>query len=92
MMWAIDELKKLSEVQPDIVERILEEVRVREPELYKSMVIGAYVDEKISLSKAAELLNVTRNELQKELKEKGIPIRTLSKEDVIAEADAIRTW
>ena len=59
-------------------------------ELYK--LINAYLDEKINLGKAAELLGVHRLELQKELREKGIPIRGLSKEDVIAEVEAIREW
>jgi predicted HTH domain antitoxin len=49
-------------------------------------------EEKINLGKAAELLGVHRLELQNELREKGVPIRGLSKEDVIAEAEAIREW
>ena len=56
------------------------------------MVIGAYTDGKISLSKAAELLRMTRIELQKELLKKGVPVRTLSKEDVIAEVEALQLW
>jgi predicted HTH domain antitoxin len=35
---------------------------------------------------------VHRLELQKELREKGVPIRGLSKKDVIAEVEAIREW
>ena len=49
-------------------------------------------EEKINLGKAAELLGVHRLELQEELREKGVPIRGLSKEDVIAEVEAIRGW
>ena len=49
-------------------------------------------EEKINLGKAAELLGVHRLELQKELREKGVPIRGLAKEDVIAEVEAIREW
>jgi hypothetical protein len=45
--------------------------------------INAYLDEKINLGKAAELLGVHRLELQNELREKGVPIRGLSKENAI---------
>ena len=54
--------------------------------------INAYIDEKINLSKAAELLSLTRIELEKELKIKGIPIRYPSKEDIVAEVEAIKEW
>ncbi len=54
--------------------------------------VNAYLDEKINLSKAAELLGVDRMELQTELRAKGVPIRFLSKEDVIAETEAIKEW
>ena len=56
------------------------------------MILNAYLDEMINLGKAAELLRVHRLELQRELREKDVPIRGLSKEDVIAEAEAIREW
>lgn len=92
MMWIVDELRKLSEFQPNVVEEILQDVKEKHPDLHRSMVIGAYVDDKISLGKAAELLGITRNELEREFKEKGIPLRALHKEDVIAEVDAIKKW
>jgi len=91
-MWAIEELKKLGEVQPEILNKLLDEIWKNNPEIYKSVVISAYVDGKINLSKAAELIGVSRIELQKELVEKGIPIRALSKEDVVAEVEALRLW
>lgn len=53
---AVEELKKLSEIQPEIVESALQRLWKEEPHIYKSIIISAYVDEKISLSKAAELL------------------------------------
>jgi predicted HTH domain antitoxin len=91
MMWILDELKKI-EVQPEVINRPISEIRRSSPEIYKSLVIGAYVDGKINLSKAAELLGVTRIELQRKLKEKGVPIRVPSKEDVTAEAEAAKRW
>ena len=90
--WAVEELKKLSEIQPEIVESALQRFWREEPHIYKSIIISAYVDEKISLSKAAELLGITRIELEKEFKEKGIPIRSLSRKDVVAEVEALKTW
>ena len=92
MQWEVEELHKLSKIQPDIVGGALKELWQRNPDLYKSIVINAYIDEKLNLGKAAELLGVDRMELQKELRVKGIPIRFLSKEDVIAETEAIKEW
>ena len=92
LSWTVEELKKLSEIQPEIVERALQHLWKVEPHIYKSIIISAYIDEKISLSKAAELLGITRIELEKEFKEKGIPLRLLSKKDVVAEVEALRAW
>ena len=89
MEWEVEELCKLSKIQPEILEVALKELWQRKPALYNSVIISAYLDEKINLGKAAELLGV---QLQKELREKGIPIRGPSKEDVIAEVEAIREW
>lgn len=92
MEWEVEELHKLSKIQPDIINSALKELWQRNPDLYKSIVINGYLDEKINLSKAAELLGVDRMELQTELRTKGVPIRFLSKEDVIAETEAIKEW
>jgi predicted HTH domain antitoxin len=90
--WAVEGLKKLNEIEPESIEEILGGIREENPQIFKSLVIGAYVDEKISLSKAAELLEMTRIELQKEFREKGVPIRSISQEDVIAEVEAMKQW
>jgi len=92
MEWEIEEMCKLGKIQPELLEVALEELWQRKPALYKSVVINAYLDEKINLGKAAELLGVHRLELQKELIEKGVPIRGLSKDEVIAEVGAIKAW
>jgi len=90
--WEVEELCKLGKIQPDILETALKELWQRKPSLHKSVILNAYLDEKINLGKAAELLGGHRLELQEELREKGIPIRGLSKEDVIAEVEATREW
>ncbi len=92
MAWVIEELQKISEIKPETIGNILEDIKNRSPEIFKSLVISAYLDGKISIGKAAEMLDVTRIELQKEFKNKGIPLRVVSKEDVIAEVEAIRSW
>jgi predicted HTH domain antitoxin len=53
-------------------------------------VVIAYIDGKISLSKASELLGLTRIELETEFKARGIPIRSLSEDDVTAEVEMLR--
>lgn len=77
--WAVEELIKLNEIQPEIVESALQHLWKIEPHIYKSIVISAYIDEKISLSKAAQLLGITRIELEREFTEKGIPLQTALK-------------
>ena len=83
MEWEVEELCKLGKIQPEMLEAAFKELWQRKPALYKSVIINAYLDEKINLGKAAELLGMHRLELQRELREKGVPIRVLSEEDVI---------
>jgi predicted HTH domain antitoxin len=92
VQWEVEELKKLSESQPDLVESALRDLWRRNPGLHRSIVISAYLDGKISLGKAAELLGITRWELQSEFLAKGVPLRSLTKEDVLAEVEALRRW
>lgn len=92
MLWEVEELIKLSEIQPEMVEDALKDLWEKKPSLHKSVVINAYLDSKISLAKASDILDVSRVELEKELREKGIPIRHLSREDVNAEVEAIKGW
>jgi predicted HTH domain antitoxin len=92
MQWEVEELKKLSETQPDLVEPALKDLWQRNPDLYRSIVTSAYLDGKISLGKAAELLGMTRWELQREFITRGVPLRFLTEEDVLAEVKAIQQW
>ncbi|MBF0289415.1 MAG: UPF0175 family protein [SAR324 cluster bacterium] len=92
MLWEVEELQKVSEVHPEVVKKALNELWKRNPDLHKEVVINAYLDEKINLGKAAERLNISRLELEQELKEKGIPVRHLCKEDIVAEVEAIKEW
>ncbi len=90
MRWELEQLWKLSEAQPDVDEEALQTLWQQRPELLRRVVIGAYLDQQLSLSKAAELLGLTRGELQRQLVQEGIPVRTLSEDEVTAEVEALR--
>jgi len=92
MSWQVEELNKISEMQPEIIEDALSALWRNNPDLYRMVVVNAYIDRKINLGKAAELLGISRLELEKELRAKGIPVRQLSAEDIVAEVEAIKTW
>jgi len=77
----ISEFEKIAALNPDRIITLLK----KDKELFWEIIVSAYLDRKISLGKAAELLGITREELIKEFHKRGIPIRKLSKEDVIAE-------
>jgi len=88
-LWIIRELEKIANVHPKRLEKFLEHLK-KDRELFREIVISAYVDGVISLSKATELLEVTRKELAEELKKKEITVRKLSKEDILAEVEAVK--
>jgi predicted HTH domain antitoxin len=46
-----------------------------DPDLHWAIVVGAYLDEQISLAKAAELLGTDQWSLAEEFQQRGIPIR-----------------
>lgn len=92
MLWEVEELKKLSEIQPEVVEDGLKALWDKKPILHKKVVINAYMDGKVNLGKAAEILEMSRLELERELKEKGVPVRHLTAADVSAEVEAIKEW
>ena len=89
---ALEELGRLGEIEPEIVDLAIQRLWHEFPDLYRKIVTNAYLDEKINLGKAAELLSVTRAELEQEFTKKGVPVRRLSMDDLHAEVDAIRQW
>lgn len=92
--WTYDQLNKVRQYRPELVDSAIEKLLNQQSELWKLVVIGAYLDEQINLGKAAELLNMHRLELQAELQTQGIPLRLGV--DTIEEADAefvaIQQW
>lgn len=92
--WVLEELKKLSAVQPNLVNDALEKLLREHPNLRWAIVVGAYLDGHINLGKAAELLGVHRLELQREFLRKGIPLRLGPEtvEEAKAEVEAWTEW
>jgi predicted HTH domain antitoxin len=90
MRWEFEQLGKLSEEQPELADEALQVLRKHQPEVWQRVIISAYLDQQISLSKAAELVGVTRLELQRQFLQQGIPVRMLSLDEVQAEVEALR--
>ena len=92
--WEIDQLLKLRERQPDLIDPALQRLVHENPDIRWSMVIGAYQDRQINLGKAAELLDLTELELRDRFVELGIPLRIGSADltEARAEVAAIRAW
>ena len=92
--WTVEQLLKLRRYQPEIVDQAIEEMLEQHTDLRWSIVVGAYLDEEINLSKAAELLEMHRLELQEHFIAKGIPLRFGPEtiEEARAEMLAIEAW
>ena len=92
--WAIDQLLKLRERQPDLIDPALQRLVHENPDIRWSMVIGAYQDRQINLGKAAELLGLAELELRDKFIELGIPLRVGPADlaEARAEAEAVRAW
>ncbi len=92
--WTYNQLIKVRQYRPELVDQVIEELLNRQAELRWLVVVGAYLDEEINLGKAAELLGIHRLELQEQFLEQGIPLRfgvdTL--EEAHAEMAAISQW
>lgn len=92
--WTINQLLKLRRYQPEMVDQAIEAVLAQSKALQWAIILGAYLDEEISLAKAAELLNLHRLELQERFIIQGIPLRlgasTIA--EARAELTAIEAW
>jgi len=92
--WPLEQLVKLQRLQPSLVQRALQRLLDEDEELRWSVVINTYLDEEISLARAASLLGLHPLELRERFIEKGIPLHLgpTDKADAQAEVDAIRAW
>ena len=92
--WEVEQLLKLRERQPDLIEPALRRLVRENDDVRWSVVVGGYQDRQINLGKAAELLHMTELELRDCFIELGIPLR-LGPADLAearAEVEAMRTW
>jgi len=92
--WELDQLFKLRERQPDLLEPVVKRLMQENKAICWSMVVGAYEDRQINLGKAAELLGVTELELRQRFIALGIPLRVGPADlaEARAEVEAVRAW
>jgi len=92
--WLLGQLIKLQRSQPSLVQRALQRLLDEDENLRWSIVVNAYLDEEISLARAASLLGLHPLELRERFIEKGIPLHLgpADKADAQAEVDALRAW
>ena len=92
--WMLEQLVKVEQHQPEMVDRAMKEMLAQQGDLRWSVVVGAYLDGEINLGKAAELLGMHRLALQEKFVEQSIPVRlgpdTI--EEARAELAAIESW
>jgi hypothetical protein len=92
--WQLRQLIKLERSQPSLVRRALNHIFEEAESLRWPVVVGAYLDEEISQTRAPAMLGLHPLELRKQFMTKGVPL-LLGPEnfaDAQAEIDAIRTW
>jgi len=92
--WPLERLVKLQRTQPTLVQRALQRLLDEDEELRWSVVVSAYLDERISLARAATLLGLHPLELRERFIEKGIALYLgpVDEADAQAEVDALRAW
>jgi len=92
--WEIDQLFKLWERQPDLLESVVQRLVQENEDIRWSVVVGAYQDRQINLGKAAELLGLAELELRQRFIELGVPLRVGSADlaEARAEVEAVRAW
>ena len=90
----IDQLLKLRERQPGLIEPALQRLVQENQDIRWSIVVGAYQDQQINLGKAAEWLGLTELELRERFIELGIPLRVGPADLVEAreEVAEVRAW
>ncbi|MEJ2212447.1 MAG: UPF0175 family protein [Anaerolineae bacterium] len=92
--WELDQLIKLRERQPELVETAVSRLIRENDEIRWSVAVGAYQEGQVNLGKAAELLDMTEVELRERFTELGIPLRIGPADlaEARAEVNAIRAW
>ena len=84
----IDQLQKMAQADSNTIEPLFDMLLQRVPELWRKLVVGAYLDDAINLGKAAKLLGVHPVELRREFIKEGIPVKIGVESVAQAKADA----
>jgi predicted HTH domain antitoxin len=86
------QLEKVAQIEPEKIKRLFDVFPKQFPELWRTVVIGAYLNDDINLSKAAELLGKHPIELRNDFIKQGIPIKigTQSLEEAKAEINTLK--
>lgn len=92
--WPLRQLIKLEHAQPALVQRALQRLLAEDAALRWSLVVSAYLDEEVSLARAASLLGLHPLELREQFQIKGIPLLLgpVDEADAQAEIEALRAW
>lgn len=92
--WNADQVLKIFRNHPELAARALQQALVQDKELQWSLAVSLYLDEEISLSKAAELIGMHPLVLRERFIEIGIPLRSGPADvpEAIAEVRAARRW
>ena len=73
-VWVFQQLAKLHQEKPDLVDEAITQLFENNPELRWSLIISAYQDRQISLSQVAQLLDLHTLELRDRFIELGISL------------------
>ena len=92
--WTIREIVDLFEHRPEWVSTTLNQALAEDADARWKWVLDRYLDQRISLSKAAELLGVHALELRERFLQLGIPLRIGPADlaEAKAEVGSIRRW
>ena len=92
--WSISEIVSFFQRRPEWVQSALNDALAADAEARWAWVVDLYLDQRISLGKAADLLGVHALELREQFQQLGIPLR-LGPADLTeaqAEVDSVRRW
>lgn len=92
--WVFEQLVALRRSRSALVDTALQRLWLEDEQLRWALVTNAYLDQQISLGKAAELLGLHELELRDKYLQLGIPFRygPASVEEARAEVNALREW
>lgn len=90
----LNQVINLFQRRPELMSKAVNQVLSEDKELRWSLVVEMYLDEQVSLGKAAELLGMHMLEAREHFKTLGIPLNIGSADlaEAQAEVDAIRSW